>query len=354
MAKKIDSKTQQAIAHQKRVERYVLMLSSIFEKATEEYAKLAMKSGYSDDVQFSWDDYPALKKKAIAVTSDLEKELESAIQSYVSTEWKKSAEFSKSAFIAKLVAGGIGADIVKELVDNSFGRMSDALNEFLKRKDKGIGLSHRVWNIAKGYEIENEIALAISTGKSADELSRSIRKNLVEPNKLFRRVKDKYGELRLSKRAKAYHPQAGAYRSSYKNAVRLARTEINMAYRAADMAAYNEEFMVVGYEVKRSNHPYDCPICESLKGKYPKTFKFIGWHPNCRCFTIPILNTKEEREKQYQAIMDGKPISEESVNTVKSPPDGFYNWIDKNKERIEIAQKRGTLPYFLKDNKKFF
>lgn len=45
--------------------------------------------------------------------------------------------------------------------------------------------------------------------------------------RLYRRVRGADGKLHLSKAAKAYHPSQGVYRSSYKNAMRLTRTECN-------------------------------------------------------------------------------------------------------------------------------
>ena len=84
------------------------------------------------------------------------------------------------------------------------------------------------------------------------------------------------------------------YRSSYQNALRLARTEVNQAYRYADVQRIQNLDFVVGIEIKRSNTYYDCDICENLKGRYPKDFEFVGWHPNCRCSVSTILATREE------------------------------------------------------------
>lgn len=70
--------------------------------------------------------------------------------------------------------------------------------------------------------------------KSAAQLSRLIRADLKEPERLFRWVRTKHGNLVLSKAAEQYHPGRGTYRSSYKNAMRLARTTINESFRQAD------------------------------------------------------------------------------------------------------------------------
>jgi len=116
---------------------------------------------------------------------------------------------------------------------------------------------------------------------------------------------------------------------------------------------------VVGMEVRLSgNHTclghdgkshafYD--ICDELKGRYPKDFKFTGWHPNCRCYAISILKTEEEMAEDTRRILAGEePIaSTESVNAVTDMPSNFNGWVTENTERIERAKKQGTLSYFL-------
>jgi hypothetical protein len=83
-------------------------------------------------------------------------------------------------------------------------------------------------------------------------------------------------------------------------------------------------------------------ICDYLAGKYPKDFKFIGWHPQCRCYAIPILKTTDE-------MFSDAP----SENEVKDMPENFKRWVEANAEKIQAAEERGKLPYFLADNKKY-
>lgn len=190
---------------------------------------------------------------------------------------------------------------------------------------------------------------------------RDIRQYLRKPNELFRRVRDEHGQLHLSKRAAAYHPGQGVYRSSYKNARRLAVTETNMAYNTSDHLRWQQLDFVVGIEVRLSgNHtclggdgkPHKfTDICDELAGKYPKTFKFTGWHPQCRCIAISILKTQEEMDADTQKILNGEPIDGDSVNTVEDVPQAFKDWCAENSDRIDRAAERGTLPYFLRDNK---
>ena len=181
-------------------------------------------------------------------------------------------------------------------------------------------------------------------------MSRRVRQYLQYPDKLFRRVKGADGKLHLSKNAKAFHPGQGVYRSSYKNAMRLTRTETNAAYRLADQDRWQRMDFVVGMRVHKSNnHPTE-DICDVLAGDYPKTFKFSAWHPQCRCYVMSILCTKEEMMQMQRDILAGKSTSNfRSVNEVRTVPKAFTDWVDANGDRIMRAK---ALPYFLKDNGK--
>ncbi len=236
---------------------------------------------------------------------------------------------------------------------------------FKARRESGLGLSDKVWRYTEQFrdEIEAGIDIGLRDGLPASKMATELKRYLQRPNELFRRVRDEHGILHLSKRAKAYHPGAGVYRSSYKNAMRLARTEPNIAYHTADHDRWQQFDFVVGIEVVLSNnhtclgpdgkpHPFT-DICDELAGRYPKDFKFTGWHPNCRCSAKTILKTDEEMEEETMAILQGKEPPKESVNAVKELPPQFTKWMDRNADRIAAARKNGTLPYFLRDNEKF-
>lgn len=208
-------------------------------------------------------------------------------------------------------------------------------------------------------ELELAIGAGIADGKSAAELSKVVRQYLNEPHKLFRRVRDKEGHLRLSKVAKAYHPGRGVYRSSYRNAVRLAATENNMAYRTADHLRWQQIPWVVGIEIKLSNN-HNCrgvapgafyDICDELKGVYPKDFKFTGWHPPCRCFAVAKQADRKEFEEYQRRLLDGEDVSDYRFSgEVKVLPQNFRDWHSGNVERITRGKSQ---PYFLRDNEKY-
>lgn len=304
---------------------------------------------------FKLGDYPEINKKVDQIIESLHDRLGSAIVDGVTAQWQLANE--KNDNLVRKVFGKDLDNLTEDQITRYFTSNQAALTAFLARKDKGLGLSQKVWKYAKEakVDIESALELGIKTGQSASSIARDLKQYLKEPDKLFRRVRDKDGKLHLSKAAQAYHPGQGVYRSSYKNALRLAVTEANMAYRASDYERVQNFDFVVGIEVRLSNNHtlngqpfYD--ICDELKGKYPKDFKFRGWHPFCRCHAITILKTREELMADNRRILDGQEPTEDSVNSVTDLPDNFKAWAVKNKSRILAADERGTLPYFITDN----
>ncbi|MDR0711133.1 MAG: hypothetical protein LBF67_02140 [Prevotellaceae bacterium] len=334
-------------------------VTAIFDAAVKEAAAIGTSVyDFSPEKPFSFADYPNTRARIDKVVKDLKKRVEATVVNGVRSEWTLAN--NKNNALCDLVFGGNKDKLTKEQERKYYSNNSKALEAFLGRKTAGLSLSDRVWRYADKFkeEIEMGLDLGLRGGLSAAEMARDLKQYLQHPDKLFRRVRDERGQLHLSKAAKAYNPGAGVYRSSYKNAMRLARTENNMAYHAADYERWQQLDFVVGIEVKLSNNhtvngvPFT-DICDDLKGKYPKTFKFTGWHPQCRCHAVTILKTPEELMQENEAIFEGKTPDTRSVNEVKDVPDNFKAWIAANKDRIASAEKRRTLPYFIKDNGTF-
>lgn len=344
--------------HRLHLEAYSRMISGAYDKAIYEAVAVAVTIHGVKPPEgeiFTFDKHPAAKKRIEGVMAGLQKRMQGIIEQGVRAEWTLAN--NKTDALVKRVYGKSLETMPEERKRLLLSNNEDAREAFVKRKEQGLGLSDKVWRYTDQFKTEIELGLdvGIRAGKSADELSRSLRGFLREPNKLFRRVRDEYGQLRLSARAKAYHPGQGVYRSSYKNALRLAATETNIAYRTADHERQQALDFVVGVEVHLSgNHtlngkPFKC-MCDDLVGKYPKDFKFTGWHPNCRCYTTPILKTPEEMAADTQKLLRGEPTDGRSVNAVGDVPDGFKTWLAENKGRIDGS---ASLPYFIRDNRQW-
>jgi len=105
---------------------------------------------------------------------------------------------------------------------------------------------------------------------------------------------------------------------------------------------------VVGIRVEcsKTNHPVP-DICDDLEGDYPKDFKFVGWHPHCRCHVVTILKNDTEVNADIDRILAGEAPTDTSVNTVTALPSNFTKWVDNNKERAKTSY---SIPYFVTDN----
>lgn len=357
MAKKRQKTTRFSIqsydaAHYRQTEQYTQAVEALFDRATAEITRAAAKGTYDPEKPFSFDDYPGVK----SVMQDVTKQLASRMITVVETGSKKQWLFAcdkNDGFIESIMDT---SKVSKARLRKMQDRNLEALQTFQQRKVEGMNLSQRVWKYVGQYkdQLESALDVGLGEGRSADQLSRDVRENLKEPNRLFRRVRDKRGNLVLSKAAKAFHPGQGVYRSSYKNAMRLTRSEINMAYRESDFLRWQSLDFVVGFEIHRSNHEplCKCDLCERLVGRYPKTFKFKGWHPQCMCYATPILMDEETFDENelgdLKAALRGtqyKPL--QAKNVVTDVPDEFKKWV---KDHIEAQKNWGSTPYFIKDN----
>lgn len=335
------------IAHFNRLEQYARQVRYIYDQAIKELQRIAEDLEIESSTKpFSFSQFPQTRKRVANLVNKIVGDVTVTVNYGMFQEWEaannRNDELVNRIFQTK-------SNKQRKLFARYKKRNIEALHAFQNRKEKGLGLSDRIWKNTKQFQQELELALSIgiSEGKSAAALTREVRHYLQEPNNLFRKVRDQYGQLQLSKAAEAYHPGRGVYRSSFKNAMRLARTETNMAYRASDYYRWQQMDFIVGFEVKLSNAMKHCPVCTTLAGVYPKQFKFVGWHPQCMCYVTPILMADEELDQLEDAILNNEPFSIRSVNEVTDVPGSFKNWVNGNRERIKNAD---STPYFIQDN----
>lgn len=312
-----------------RLNQYSYLVQTVYDTLNAEAAKLALSTGYAGEREFRWSDYPQTKKRIDALQGRFCNDITGVIYAGTEKEWMES----------NIVQDMLAAKAMKSYHVESKGKKyqklynqtnQDALKAFQERVDGGMNLSSNVWNQSVAYrrELECAISAGVEKGMSAVTLSKRLSQYLTDFDQLKADYKEKYG--------KAVDCLNCEYRS-----MRLARTEINMAYRTAEQKRWQQFDFVLGYEIKLSgSHPVE-DICDSLQGRYPKEFRFTGWHPNCMCYCVPILKTEE----QFWAD-DNETIE----NEVTDYPDSMKSWLSDNADRVLEAQKRDTLPYWLKDN----
>jgi len=338
-----------------RTEEYAYHVGQLFTAAVDALLDLAADKSIDPTSEvFSFSDSKRMSAKSATILRGLYSAVYQEIRSGVIAEWENS-NIASDRMVEALFGKGVKDD---KRFARLFARNREAMDAFFSRKSEygGLNLSQKVWKYTGQFKDEMELALSVSLGRgdSAATVSRKVRQYLQEPDRLFRRVRDEKGNLKLSKRAAAYHPGPGQYRSSYKNAMRLTRTETNMAYRSADYERRQRHPWIVGVEVKRVHDKTDCPLCDSLKGKYPKDFKFVGWHPQCRCYTLDILAKDEEVDAYNRAMLNGEDVSSwQFSGQITELPDSMKQWLSDNADRVEKAAEKGTLPYWMKDNPKY-
>ena len=337
--------------HKANIRKNLKAVEELFQSAANKGAHIGDSSGFSDsDKPFFFKDYPKVKKQMDELMDSVRLGLQGIIETGDREEWLLSCE--KNDALINMITSS--TKLPKSQISQWKAPNLEALAAFQGRVEAGMGLSDRVWRIAEQFKQELELALDIGLGegKSAAELSRDVRKYLNEPNRLFRRVRDKHGILRLSKAAEAYHPGRGVYRSSYKNALRLTATENNMAYRKADSERWKQIPFVIGIRISISHNSHPCvDICDTLQGVYPKDFVWLGWHPFCRCAAVTELAKKDEFMDYQKKLLNGEDVSNYKFSgQVEEVPGNYKKWFEENGERISQA---ASIPYFIRDNIKY-
>lgn len=392
-----------------RCQTYATKVRNIMEQRIGEIVEMCEGLELQDGKPFAFADYPEVSQKVQATFRLMYSEIYQSIRNNITQEW-----YYSNADMDGLITGLFGKGAMEDKhFAKYFARNKEAMNQFFARKEQGMNLSQRVWAITGNTKQDMEVAIDLSLGQGVDagDLSRKVRQYLQEPDMLFRRFRYRVQEPVLDEKGKPvldkdgnpvmqgkvdkdgnpvygrkwkrrhydkatdsfywaddnpnnYHFGRGVYRSSYKNAMRLARTETNMAYRAADCERWKTMEFVRGFRVVLSkNHPCD-DICNELsaasendtsgRGEYPKGFMFKGWHPHCYCYCVPLLCTEDELFQLTDQILRGEGTSGFApAGVVEQPNKQFMQWVENNKDRINEKREAdgwASLPYFLQDN----
>lgn len=372
MAKKSDNDPRKGVLVRiKRTEAYAERVRTLFAATVNEILALNKTMPELDEGEmFSFDAESMKKQREVErLLRQLHSVATMAIQSGIKLEWAAA-----NAECDKLVQSCFGKRALNTPEFTAWTQRNEAaMAAFIARSEKGLNLSQRVWKSCRQLRDEMEVAItvAVGDGTSAASMSRSVRKYLNDPDLMFRRFRYKDPETGEWKRKwkkrvigedgkvhfidydkAAYQDEwtgPGYYKSSAQNAMRVARTETNIAYRRADHERWQQMDFVLGQRVSLShNHPKK-DICDKLAGDYPPDFVFDGWHPQCFCMVTPILMDEDEILKMNEAMLEGKEYKPRGKR-ITQYPDNFKEWVRDNEEKILASHDYGTDPYFVRNN----
>lgn len=387
MAKKNQTQTDpkaQTLARIRRTEAYAERVRTLFAATVNEILALNKTMPHLNEGEmFSFDNESQKKQKEVErLLRQLHSVATMAIEKGIRLEWAQA-----NAECDKLVQSCFGKRALETPEFTAWTQRNEAaMAAFIARSENGLNLSQRVWKSCRQLRDEMEVAItvAVGDGTSAASMSRSVRKYLNDPDLMFRRFRYKAGEEiqydedgnEIGKKIiwgkkwkkKIRKPDGtvgwidydkdsysddwtgpGYYKSSAQNAMRVARTETNIAYRRADNERWQQMDFVLGQRVQLSgNHPKK-DICDKLAGDYPPDFVFDGWHPQCFCFVTPILIDEDEMLKMNEAMLNGETYTPRGKR-ITQYPDSFKDWVRENEERILDAHDNGRDPYFVRNN----
>ena len=343
-----------------------------------DYVKKLTSLGYGEDVLeddalFNFDNFPQLKARLNEIFNDYYQNsllcYKSGITDGVALAYNHD----------EMVIGGYSVLTDKAIRVARDTAAATFISNRLKAKN-GLNLAQTVWNYCQQTKSEFEMAMSntiadgIKKGSSAEEIGKSIRRYLNDPDMMYRR----YHTIKVQKNGKKKDVVTwrrrriidgkvrfveeplekvgmGVYRSARKNALRVARTEINAAYHKARNERWQNEPFVIGQYIHVSpQHDID-DICNDLEGRYPKDFDWRSWHANCMCTSDPITIQGEEKKEFYKRLMAGEDMSNYvSPFAVLTMPEKYNQYIKDNSEAIVKAGMRGKLAWHLQDNTKYW
>lgn len=361
------------------VSSHSAVVSKLFDKFIIELAKAGIPyDQLPDDKVFKLSDYPESAKNASRLADKMRKALKDELIKSIDGAISLAMDITSAEFKP-----------YTRLKDDALKSFRDAVTATYTNTrintSKGLSLSNRVWNYTEQTKSEFELAMSqiledgLSKGTSAEEIGRKIRSKLRNPDMMYRRyhtkkiqsnglkvdvvewrrrVVDSEGNVHFVKEDLAKVGR-GVYRSARQNALRMAATEVNMAYQYAENMRYQKEPFVLGYRINLStNHtckdkdgvprPFH-DMCDELEGDYPKWFLWRSWHPRCRCYMTAIRCSKEEMRKIAKLPQD-EYERYVSPNAIHNMPDCYNQYIENNRDRIEASIERGTQPYWIQDN----
>ena len=343
-----------------------------------DYVKKLTSLGYGEDVLeddalFNFDNFPQLKARLNDIFNDYYQNsllcYKSGITDGVALAYNHD----------EMVIGGYSVLTDKAIRVARDTAAATFIANRLKTKN-GLNLAQTVWNYCQQTKSEFEMAMSntiadgIKKGSSAEEIGKSIRKYLNDPDMMYRR----YHTIKVQKNGKKKDVVTwrrrriidgkvrfveeplekvgmGVYRSARKNALRVARTEINAAYHKARNERWQNEPFVIGQYIHVSPQHNIDDICNDLEGRYPKDYVWISWHPQCICTSDPITIQGEEKKEFYKRLMAGEDMSNYvSPFAVLTMPEKYNQYIKDNSEAIVKAGMKGKLAWHLQDNTKYW
>ena len=373
MSKKLTSKQQK-----EQLNNLFAVYNKRLGRLYSDYVKKLTSLGYGEDVLeddalFNFDNFPQLKARLNDIFNDYYQNsllcYKNGITDGVALAYNHD----------EMVIGGYSVLTDKAIRVARDTAAATFIANRLKAKN-GLNLSQIIWNYCQQTKSEFEMAMSntiadgIKKGSSAEEVGKSIRKYLNDPDMMYRR----YHTIKVQKNGKKKDVVTwrrrriidgkvrfieeplekvgmGIYRSARKNALRVARTEINSAYHKARNERWQNEPFVIGQYIHVSPQHNIDDICNDLEGRYPKDYVWISWHPQCICTSDPITIQGEEKKEFYKRLMAGEDMSNYvSPFAVLTMPEKYNQYIKDNSEAIVKAGMRGKLAWHLQDNTKYW
>lgn len=327
------------------------LLSLYYRESLEALARLAYKTKQAGILDLSkpirWSDFPPERRReAEGILTSLHARLSNLYQKGTQSAWlsgeKQAIQQNRTLHMTPKARAKVNASnrhLIKDLQTRKVG---------------GLSVSSRVWGLIEDAEGKLELSLqsVLNDPKASRDpkaLSRAFLRKLQNPDEVMRSLREGNQHETLQRAKQLFGRGVGIYRDPLKNIERLFRTEITKANREAQWQMFQQNPYITGFRIKRSGRlvdgkPLPCPLCDSLQGVYPKSFRFSVWHPHCECIMEPIFGSTKDPEfvaKVNQSASRGVDAVRklENPEAIEELPKGMLDFAS----RIQRSRSGGAL-----------
>lgn len=177
---------------------------------------------------------------------------------------------------------GIQSDFKTSGIRTNGKLAKNFVEDLMKHPWSGVNFSDNLWGNKKDKLVEllnKHITIGSIQGLNVNKITESIRKDLD---------------------------------SDFKNTQRIVRTELNYSLGQSSLEAYKNDG-IKQYEMLSCSDNRRCELCESLDGKKfnieeaKPGINYHPLHPNCRCTSIPVVDTSWINDITPENNPDGNP-----------------------------------------------
>ena len=285
----------------------------IYEKAAQEVAKQITKLSPGTG-ELTKRHLTALERALTEAAEQINREVQKLVKDSIRKSVDLSTRPMDNLFMRAVKKANVGLDTA--VIQWGFAQVNEAAVEALwARTHKGLRVSDRIWKVSQNAKasLRSFVQTGVATGRGTIDIAKDLQRYVKTD---IRTLATDYPNMMKRVGMKSRIPKDLSY-----EALRLVRTEKAKAYNEGVYARgrVNPSYQGVKWMLSDA-HPVE-DICDTLAeqdlygmgaGVYPEGQEPVVPHPNCLCFTVPVLLPMEDMVDKLVEWLNN-PSSQEEI-----------------------------------------